>query len=143
MKKLHFLYDDGKGVQADGEWLVFNDRDGDARLDALATLATLPKRLIEIGYKRLNGERLNEADEWYWKSRKKKLDCRKNGDQLSDWEKRRILRLHDGGLSICKIAKAMGRSNLAIMRVLAANNRDPWTKSCNPKYADGRSASPR
>lgn len=74
----------------------------------------MAKRLVEIGYKRLNGERLSEADEWYWMRHKAKLDCRKRGDQLSDWEKRRVAQLHNEGLSVSKIAKTMGRGRRTI-----------------------------
>ena len=90
------------------------DGDNDARLDALAVLATLPKRLMETGYDRLNGKKLNAADQGYWVRHKAKLDCRKGGRQLSDWEKRRIVRLHGEGKSVYKIAKAMGRSTTTI-----------------------------
>ena len=77
-------------------------------------LATLPKRLVETGYDRLNGKKLNAADQGYWVRHKAKLDCRKGGRQLSDWEKRRIVRLHGEGMSVYKIAKAMGRSTTTI-----------------------------
>jgi DNA-binding NarL/FixJ family response regulator len=98
-----------------GQWtFVSEDGDNAARLDAIATLATLPKRLVEIGYKRLNGERLSEADELYWMRHKAKLDCRKRGDQLSEWEKRRVMQLHNEGLSVSKIAKTMGRGRKTI-----------------------------
>jgi hypothetical protein len=93
---------------------ICGDGDNEARLDAIATLTTLPGRLIEIGYKRLNGERLTEADEWYWVRHKAKLGCRQRGDQLSDWEVRRVLQLHKEGLSVSMIAKAMGRSRRTI-----------------------------
>ena len=83
--------------------------DNDARLDALAVLATLPKRLVEIGYDRLNEKELNAADQQYWIRHKAKLDCRKNGRELSDAERRRIARLHDRGKSIYEIMKATGR----------------------------------
>ena len=86
----------------------------DACLDAMAVLATLPKRLVEIGYKRLNGEELNTADEWYWMRHKAKLNCRKRGDQLSEWEKRRVAQLHKEGLSVSKIARTMGRGRKTI-----------------------------
>jgi len=85
------------------------DGDNDARLDALAVLATLPKRLVAIGYDRLNGKELNAADQQYWIRHKAKLDCRKNGRELSDGERRRIARLHDKGKSIYEIMKATGR----------------------------------
>jgi len=39
----------------------------DARLDAIATLETLPKRLLRIGFDRLNGRKLSEKDYAYWR----------------------------------------------------------------------------
>ena len=45
---------------------------------------------------------------------KRKLDCRKRGDQLSEWEKRRVVRLHNESLSVSKIARTMGRSRKTI-----------------------------
>ncbi len=101
--------------------------DSDARLDALAMLATLPKRLVEIGYDRLNGKKLNAADQQYWIRHKVKLDCRRNGREVSDWEKRRIARLHDEGLSVYQIIKATGRHrktvNTYIKEKIVSNRR--------------------
>ena len=109
------LYESSRGEMiADGRTFVSDDGDGDARLDAIDTLATLPQRLVEIGYKRLNGDELNTADEWYWMRHKAKLGCHKRGDQLSDWEKRRMVQLHNQGLSVSKIARTMGRSRKAV-----------------------------
>ena len=108
----HRLYEDNRNMAGESWNSVSINRD--ARLDAMAMLATLPKRLVEIGYKRLNGEELNTADEWYWMRHKAKLDCRKRGDQLSDWEKRRIAQLHNQGLSVSKIARTMGRGRKTI-----------------------------
>jgi len=115
MRRCRYFYPSNRGEMIAGQWTFVSD-DGDtaARLDAIAMLATLPKRLVEIGYKRLNGEELNTADEWYWMRNKAKLDCRKRGDQLSDWEKRRVAQLHNQGLSVSKIAKTMGRSRRTI-----------------------------
>lgn len=90
------------------------DGDSDARLDALAVLATLPKRLVEIGYDRLNGKKLNAADQQYRIRHKAKLDCRQNGQEVSDWEKRWIARLHDEGFSIYQITKATGRHRATV-----------------------------
>jgi DNA-directed RNA polymerase specialized sigma24 family protein len=114
-KRSRHLYEGNKGEMVAEDWtFVSDDGDSDARLDAIATLATLPKRLVEIGYQRLNGERLSEADEWYWMRHKAKLDCRKRGDQLSDWEKRRVAQLYKQGLSVSKIASTMGRGRKTI-----------------------------
>jgi len=114
-RRFRHLIESNRGEMVAETWkFVSDDGDAAARLDALATLATLPQRLVEIGYKRLNGERLSEADEWYWMRHKRKLDCRKRGDQLSEWEKRRVAQLHNQGLSVSKIAKTMGRGRRTI-----------------------------
>jgi DNA-directed RNA polymerase specialized sigma subunit len=52
-----------------------------------------------------------------------KLRCRRYGIHLSDWEKKRILELHHKGMSMSSIARIMGRTNKAIMRVLAGRER--------------------
>jgi len=91
------------------EDFVSQGRDEDARLDALATLLSLPKRLVAIGYDRLNGKKLNAADQGYWIRHKAELDCRRNGREVSDWEKRQIARLYNEGASIYQIIEATGR----------------------------------
>jgi len=114
-RRLRHLVASNRGEMVAETWqFVSHDGDNEARMDAIAMLATLPKRLVEIGYKRLNGEELNTADEWYWMRHKRKLDCRKRGDQLSDWEKRRVAQLHKEGLSVSKIAKTLGRGRRTI-----------------------------
>lgn len=115
-KRLCYFWPTDKGEMVAGSWKFVSgdDEDSTARLDAEATLTTLPARLVEIGNKRLNGERLSEADEWYWMRHKAKLDCRKRGDQLSEWEKRRVVQLHNEGLSVSKIARVMGRGRKTI-----------------------------
>jgi DNA-directed RNA polymerase specialized sigma24 family protein len=114
-KRVRHLVESNRGEMVVETWRFVSDEgDNEARLDAIATLVTLPQRLVEIGYKRLNGERLSEADELYWMRHKAKLDCRKRGDQLSDWEKRRIVQLHNQGMSVSKIARAMDRGRKTI-----------------------------
>ena len=114
-RRLCHLMESNRGEMVAETWqFVSNGEVNENRLDAIAMLATLPKRLVEIGYKRLNGEELNTADEWYWMRHKAKLNCRKRGDQLSDWEKRRVAQLHNEGLSVSKIAKTIGRGRRTI-----------------------------
>jgi len=125
-KKSCYLEESNKGeITVSGSFVsnfVSNGEDIDARLDAMSVLATLPKRMVEIGEKKLNGEKLSSADECYMiKHRKKlreKLKWRKQGDRLSEWEKRRIVLLHKKGKSVCKIAGIMGRSERAVMLYL-------------------------
>ncbi len=90
----------------------------DARMDAIATLATMPERLIQIGHKLEDGEKLSEADQNYWVRQKAKLNCRRYSNRPSDWEKRRILKLHSEGMSVSKIARTMGRNYNTVMRAL-------------------------
>jgi DNA-directed RNA polymerase specialized sigma24 family protein len=114
-RRLCHLMKSNRGEMVAETWqFVSNGEVNENRLDAMAMLATLPKRLVEIGYKRLNGEELNTADELYWMRHKAKLNCRKRGDQLSDWEKRRVAQLHSEGLSVSKIAKTIGRGRRTI-----------------------------
>lgn len=120
-KRLCYIHETEKGERAGGTWEFIHDGDADARLDAMVILATLPERLIQIGNKILNEEKLSEADHSYWRRQKAKLNCRRYANRLSDWEKRRILQLHREGMSMCKIARTMERSNKAVMRVLAGN----------------------
>jgi DNA-directed RNA polymerase specialized sigma24 family protein len=122
----HHIFESERGEMVRGMWKVLHD--GDGRLDAIATLATLPRRLIEIGYKRLNGEKLSEADQSYEIRQRAKLNCRRHPNRLSHWEKRRILQLHSEGLSMSRIARTLGRSNKAVMGILAGNrlSRQKW-----------------
>ena len=114
-RRFRYLVEGNRGEMVAGEWtFVSDDGDNETRMDAKATLATLTERLVEIGYKRLNGEELNTADEWYWMRHKAKLDCRKRGDQLSEWEKKRVMQLHNKGLSVSKIARTLGRGRKTV-----------------------------
>jgi len=117
-KRLCYIDESEGGERAGGTPAFLHDSDIDARLDTNTTLATLPERLIQIGHKLLNGEKLSESDQVYWRRQKAKLNCRKYGNRLSDWEKRRILQLHREGVSISKIARTMGRTNKPITKVL-------------------------
>jgi RNA polymerase sigma factor (sigma-70 family) len=122
-KRLYYVSETDKGELVSRTWDLLHDGDGDARLDAIATLATLPKRLIEIGYKRLNGEKLTDQESDYCTKQlarlRPKLKCRRYGIRLSESEKRRVLELHSKGMSMSRIARTMGRSNKAVMRILA------------------------
>ena len=105
----------------EGEEFPSQDEDNDARLDAIAILLTLPRRLIEIGYDRLSGKKLNSADQKYWSRYKAKLHCRKNGREVSDWELRRMARLRSEGASLYEIGKATGRHQDTVKLCLLKN----------------------
>jgi RNA polymerase sigma factor (sigma-70 family) len=132
-EKLYYVSETDKGELVRGTWYLLHNEDTDARLDAIATLTTLPKRLVEIGYKRLNGEKLTEKESDYCTKQlarlRPKLKCRRYGIQLSESERRRVLELHGKGVSMSKIARTMGRSNKAVMRILAGHqplSRRDW-----------------
>ncbi|GAI92080.1 unnamed protein product, partial [marine sediment metagenome] len=93
-----------------------------ARLDAMATLATLPEKLIQIGYKILNGEKLSRADQYYRMRQKARLRPKlKYSYHISDREERWILQLYHEDICVHKIATAMGRTDHTILRVLATH----------------------
>jgi RNA polymerase sigma factor (sigma-70 family) len=120
-EKLRYIFETDRGEMVREIWELLND--GDARIDAIAVLATLPKRLIEIGYKRLDGEKLTDQESDYCTKQlaklRPKLKIRRYANRLSDQERKRILDLHSKGMSMSKIARTMGRTNKAVMRVLA------------------------
>ena len=66
----------------DCQVIVSQGVNSDARLDAIATLAALPKRLLRIGKDRLNGRKLSEKDYAYWRRHKAKLECRRNSKEI-------------------------------------------------------------
>ena len=98
--------------------IISQGGNSDARLDAMAILATLPKRLLQIGYDRLNGKKLSEKDYAYWRRYRAKLAFGQNAKEISDCEKRKILRLHDKGYSVYQIRKTTGRFYEAIQRAI-------------------------
>jgi len=113
------LYEDSGDDDNDGQEMDISDNiDIDSRLDAIAILATLPKRLVEIGYKRLNGEKLSSADREYWNKTKKKVAYNGSGCHLSNDDKERIRRLWKKGYSPYKIRKVMGRNSTTIREFL-------------------------
>jgi len=121
-KRLFYIHESDKGEMVSGTWVFLHDGDTDARLDAMATLATLPERLIQIGYKILNGEKLSQADQHYRIKQKARLRPElKYANHVSDWEGRRILQLYREDMCVHKIALTMERSDKTVLRVLAAH----------------------
>jgi DNA-binding NarL/FixJ family response regulator len=113
-KSLCYIEESDGEEWAGGTSLASHDDDIDARLDAKATLATLPKRLIQIGHKILNEENLSNTDQAYrvrqLRKLRPKLNCRHQANELSEWERRRVVRLHCKGLHVWPIARTLGRS---------------------------------
>jgi hypothetical protein len=91
--------------------------DSDTQLDARAILNTLPRRLKRIGERLVNGERLNTADKCYLSRQRAKL-LRDYNYGVGDAEAERIRRLWKQGLSMCQIARVLGRSHTTISKYL-------------------------
>jgi len=111
------LYEGDKGEMiADGWKLVSNNPDIEARLDARATLNTLPERMVKAGIIRDEGGKLNNADKLYL--------CRQRHRQSkynwSDAEKiERIRELYvDEGLNCTEVAKIVGKGRSTVQRQL-------------------------
>jgi hypothetical protein len=132
----HIEESDG-GEWAGGTWLVSHDGDLDARLDSIATLATLSERLIGIGHKILNGEKLSGADQAYRVKQLRKLLYPELNCRVSAWERKRILQLYREDMCVHKIAVAMGRTDRTILRVLGGR-RLPLRRNWLPKERDER-----
>jgi RNA polymerase sigma factor (sigma-70 family) len=113
------LYKDSADDEEDS-WEISisdNESDIDSRLDAIAVIATLPERLIEIGYKRLDGEKLSPTEIKYRSAYKRKLGYAITR-YLSDLDKKRIKHLYNERLTVHTIAKTMGFSPTAIRKYL-------------------------
>ncbi|MBA7524534.1 hypothetical protein ES705_16674 [subsurface metagenome] len=143
-KRLCYIEDTGGGEWAGGAFLVSHDRDSVAHLDAIATLATLSERLIQIGHKILDGEKLSGADQAYRIRQKARLRPKlKYANHISDWEGRRILQRYREDMCVHKIAITMGRDDRTILRVLASHEprfRQNWLakKEMEAKERDER-----
>lgn len=118
-KKLCSLYKDRAGNEEDSWEISIPSKqpDIDSQLDSIAILATLPERLIEIGYKRLDGEKLSSTETKYCSEYKRKLGYAITR-YLSDPDKKRIKHLYSEGLTVHTIAKTMGFSPTAVRKHL-------------------------
>ena len=88
---------------------IYYSSDIDTELDTRAIINHLPDRLKRIGELLLNGERLNTAEKCYLSRQRAKL-LQDYNYHVGDTEAERISILWEQGLSMCKIAKALGRS---------------------------------
>ena len=98
------LYEGGKGEMIADGWEIFvQEPDIEIRLDARATLKTLPKRMIEAGAKRAEGEKLNNADKLYLCRQRHRLS---KFNWTTDAEIEQMQHLYvDEGLSCVEVAK--------------------------------------
>lgn len=117
-RRLCRLDEGDKGEIIDGRWkLITEAPDIGAQLDARAILKTLPRRMIEAGVKRLQGESLNIADKLYLCRQRRRLS---RYNWTSDEEIEQMRRLYvDEGLSITEIARRVGKGRATVQRHLS------------------------
>jgi len=112
------IYAGKYGEMVSHSWeYISNNADLGAEIDTQAVLKSLSERLIDIGERLVNGERLNHADKSYLSRQRAKL-MEDYSYQVGDTEAERIRRLWEQGLSRCKIARALGRSHTTISKYL-------------------------
>ena len=116
-RRISHLYEGDKGLMIAGSWkIVSYDPDIEARLDARAKLKTLPKRMVKVGLKRVEGERLNNADKLYLCRQRHRLS-KFNWATDAEIEQMRHLYI-DEGLSSVEVAKITGRGRATVQRHL-------------------------
>jgi len=107
------LYEGDKGEMiADGRKLVTPTPDLDSRIDDIATLNTLPDRMVKAGIIRDEGGKLNNADKLY-------LCCQRHRQSKYNWSDaakiERMRQLYvDEGLPCTEVAKIVGKSRSAV-----------------------------
>jgi len=117
-KRFCRLYEGDKGEMVAGSWqIVSYDTNTDARIDAEAKLQTLPKRLIEIGTKRVEGDRLNNADKLYLSRKRRRPSENYHHSTEEEVELMRHLYV-DEGLSSAKVAKIVGKGRTTVQRAM-------------------------
>ena len=117
-KRTARIFTGDRGEMASHSWEYLScSSDSDTQLDARAILNTLPRRLKRIGERLVNGERLNTADKCYLSRQRARL-LQDYDYGVGDAEAERIRRLWKQGLSMCQIARALGRSHTTISKYL-------------------------
>jgi RNA polymerase sigma factor (sigma-70 family) len=112
------IYTGDKGEMVSENWgYIYAVHDTDAELDTKGMLKSFPARLIEVGDKLVNGERLNVADKSYLSRQRAKL-LEDYNYHVGDAEAEQIRHLWQQGLSRRKIAKMLGRSSTTITKYI-------------------------
>ena len=111
------LYEGDKGEMIADKWkLVTPAPDIDGRLDAIATLNTLPKRMVKAGVTRAEGGKLNNADKLYL-CRQRHSQSKYNWTDAEKIERMRQLYV-DEGLPCAKVAEIVEKSRVTVQRQL-------------------------
>ncbi|MDH5696141.1 MAG: helix-turn-helix domain-containing protein, partial [Dehalococcoidia bacterium] len=101
---------------ADGWKLVSYDSDIAGRIDAGATLNTLPERMVKAGIIRDEDGKLNNADKLYL-CRQRHRQSKYNWSDAEKIERMRQLYV-DEGLSCAQVAKIVGKGRSTVQRQL-------------------------
>jgi len=101
---------------ADMEIFVTPAPDIDGRLDAIATLSTLPERMVKAGAIRAEGGKLDNADKLYL-CRQRHRQSKYNHSDAEKIERMRQLYV-DEGLPCAKVAEIVEKSRVTVQRQL-------------------------
>lgn len=117
-RRFRRLYEGGKGEMVADRWeFVTPAPDIESELDAKATLKTLPKRMIEVGQKRVDGQSLNNADKLYLCRQRHRLS-KYNWSTDKEIERMRHLYVEEG-LTCAEVAKITGKGRSTVQRHLS------------------------
>ena len=112
------LYEGDKGnMIANSRKLITPSPDIDARLDAIATLKTLPERMVNAGAIRAEGGKLNNADKLYL-CRQRHRQSKYNWADAKEIERMRRLYV-DEGLNCTEVAKIIGKGRTSVQNHLS------------------------
>ena len=117
-RKFCRLYEGDKGEMVADRWeFVTPAPDIESELDARDLLKTLPKRMIEVGQKRVDGQKLNNADKLYLCRQRHRLS---KYNWTNDEEIETMRRLYvDKGLTCVEVAKIVGKGRSTVQRNLS------------------------
>jgi len=111
------LYEGDKGeMSADGWKFVTPAPDIEGRMDAIATLNTLPERMVKAGITRAEGGKLNNADKLYL-CRQRHRQSKYNWSDAEKIERMRQLYV-DENLTCAEVAKIVGKGRSTVQRQL-------------------------
>ena len=111
------LYEGSKGEMIADGWKFFIPApDIESRLDAIATLNTLPARMVKAGITRAEGGKLNNADKLYL-CRQRHRQSKYNWSDAEKIERMRQLYV-DEGLPCTEVAKIVGKGRSTVQRQL-------------------------
>jgi len=111
------LYEGDKGEMIADKWKIVTPApDIEGRLDAIATLNSLPKRMVKAGVTRAEGGKLNNADKLYL-CRQRHSQSKYNWTDAEKIERMRQLYV-DEGLPCAKVAEIVEKSRVTVQRQL-------------------------